>query len=96
MFSLVRIMPPRMRSRSAGRPVAESRGGGTGERVGRGGRGRGPKGSNDERVDELNGQENDQGMGVNRGVEGVNENVEGVNEGVGGAPDFLMIIAQQL
>ncbi|GJV32611.1 putative reverse transcriptase domain-containing protein, partial [Tanacetum coccineum] len=38
------IMPPRMRTRSAGRPVAESRGGGTGERVGRGGRGRGPRG----------------------------------------------------
>ncbi|GJW52139.1 reverse transcriptase domain-containing protein [Tanacetum coccineum] len=35
-------MPPRMKTRSAGRPVAESRGRGTGERVGRGGRGRGP------------------------------------------------------
>nr|GFB99830.1 reverse transcriptase domain-containing protein [Tanacetum cinerariifolium] len=34
-------MPPRMRTRSAGRPVAESQGGGTGERVGRGTRGRG-------------------------------------------------------
>ncbi|GJT32371.1 putative reverse transcriptase domain-containing protein [Tanacetum coccineum] len=32
------IMPPRMRTRSARRPVVESRGGGTGERVGRGGR----------------------------------------------------------
>ncbi|GJS62773.1 putative reverse transcriptase domain-containing protein [Tanacetum coccineum] len=40
--------------------VAESLGGGTGERVGRGGRGRGPRGCNDERVDELNGQGNDQ------------------------------------
>ncbi|GJS69509.1 hypothetical protein Tco_0702350 [Tanacetum coccineum] len=38
------IMPPRMRTQSVGRPVAESRGGGTGERVGRGGRGRGPRG----------------------------------------------------
>ncbi|GJU62259.1 reverse transcriptase domain-containing protein [Tanacetum coccineum] len=28
---------------------------------------------NDERVDELNGQENDQGMGANRNIEGVNE-----------------------
>nr|GFA74142.1 reverse transcriptase domain-containing protein [Tanacetum cinerariifolium] len=37
-------MPPRMRTRSAGQPVAESRGGGTGERVGRGGRCRGPRG----------------------------------------------------
>ncbi|GKD05615.1 putative reverse transcriptase domain-containing protein, partial [Tanacetum coccineum] len=45
----------------AGRPIAESRGGGTGERVGRGGRGRGPRGGNDERVEELNGQGNDQG-----------------------------------
>ncbi|GJU49683.1 putative reverse transcriptase domain-containing protein [Tanacetum coccineum] len=91
-----KIMPPRMRTRSAGRPIAESRGGGTGERVGRGGRGRGPRGGNDERVDELNGQGNDQGMGANGGVEGVNGNVEGVNGGVGGAPDFSTIIAQQL
>ncbi|GJX17159.1 putative reverse transcriptase domain-containing protein [Tanacetum coccineum] len=66
------IMPPRMRTQSAGRPVAELQGRGTGERVGRGGRGRGPR------------------------VEGVNGNVEGVNGGVGGAPDFLMIITQQL
>ncbi|GKB26131.1 hypothetical protein Tco_0865532 [Tanacetum coccineum] len=48
-------MPPRMRTRSAGWPVAESRGGGTGERECR-----------------------------------------GVNRGLGGAPDFSMIIAQQL
>ncbi|GJR80261.1 putative reverse transcriptase domain-containing protein [Tanacetum coccineum] len=90
-------MPPRMRTRSAGRPVAESRGGGMGGRVGRGGgRGRGPREGNDERVDELNGQGNDQGLGANGGVEGVNGNVEGVNGGVGGAPDFSTIIAQQL
>ncbi|GJS45026.1 putative reverse transcriptase domain-containing protein [Tanacetum coccineum] len=37
-------MPPRMRTRSAGRPVSKSRGGGIGERVGKGGRGRGPRG----------------------------------------------------
>ncbi|GJT67375.1 putative reverse transcriptase domain-containing protein [Tanacetum coccineum] len=54
--------------------------GGTGELVGRGGRCRGPRRGNDERVDELNGQRNDQGMGSNRGVEGANGNVEGVNE----------------
>nr|GEW17202.1 hypothetical protein [Tanacetum cinerariifolium] len=66
---------------------------GTGGQVGRGVRGIGPKGSNDERVDELNGQGNDQGMGANGAVEGVNGNVERVNEGVGGAPDFLTIIA---
>nr|GEZ47523.1 hypothetical protein [Tanacetum cinerariifolium] len=65
-------MPPRMRTRSVGRPVVESRGGGTGERVGRSGRGRGHRGGNDERVNELNGQGNDQGMGANRNVEGVN------------------------
>ncbi|GJX91801.1 putative reverse transcriptase domain-containing protein [Tanacetum coccineum] len=87
-------MPPRMRTRSVGRPVAESRGGGTGGRVGRGGgRGRGHRGGNDDHVDELNGQGNDQRVGANGGVEGVNRNVEGVN---GRAPDFSTIIAQQL
>ncbi|GKB82882.1 hypothetical protein Tco_0949777, partial [Tanacetum coccineum] len=87
------IMSPRMRTRSAGQPAAKSLGGGTGEWVGRGGRGRRPKEGNDKRVDELNGQGNDQDMGANRGVKGVNENVEGAN---GGAPDFSTIIAQQL
>ncbi|GJS80213.1 putative reverse transcriptase domain-containing protein [Tanacetum coccineum] len=96
MFSLVYIMPLRLRTRSVGRPVVEPQRGGTGEPVGRGGRGRGPKGGNDERIDELNGQGNDQGLGANWGVEGVNRNVEGVNGGVGGAPDFSTIIAQQL
>ncbi|GJW20847.1 putative reverse transcriptase domain-containing protein, partial [Tanacetum coccineum] len=74
MFSLVQIMPPRMRTRSAGRPAAESLGGGTGERVGRGGMGRRPREGNDERVEDLNGQGNDQGMRANEGVEGVNRN----------------------
>ncbi|GJR13385.1 putative reverse transcriptase domain-containing protein [Tanacetum coccineum] len=83
MFSLVWIMPPRVMTRSAGRPAAESLGGGTGVRVGRGGRGRRPREGNDERVDDLNGQGNDQ----------VNGNVEGAN---GGAPCFSTIIAQQL
>ncbi|GKF45227.1 hypothetical protein Tco_0131779, partial [Tanacetum coccineum] len=50
------IMPPRMRTRSAGQPTAESLGGGTGERVSRGRRGRRPREGNDERVDELNGR----------------------------------------
>ncbi|GKG27223.1 hypothetical protein Tco_0402926, partial [Tanacetum coccineum] len=67
------IMPPRMRTQSAGRLAIESRGGGAGGRVGRGGRrGRRPRGCNDEPVNELNGQEDDQGMGANRGVDGVN------------------------
>ncbi|GKD61678.1 hypothetical protein Tco_1299187, partial [Tanacetum coccineum] len=88
-------MLSRMRTRSAGRPVAESRGDGTGRRVGRGGgRVRGPRGRNDESVDELNSQGND--LGANGGIEGVNSNVEGVKRGVAGAPDFSTIIAQQL
>ncbi|GJX83339.1 reverse transcriptase domain-containing protein, partial [Tanacetum coccineum] len=77
----------------AGRLAAKSLGGGTGVRVGRGGKGKRPRECNDERVDELNGQRNDQGLGANGGVEGVNRNVKGAN---GGAPDFSMIIAQQL
>ncbi|GKF23737.1 hypothetical protein Tco_0076059, partial [Tanacetum coccineum] len=86
-------MPLRVMTRSAGWPVAESQGGRTGEWVGRGGRGRRPREGNDERVDELNGQGNDQGLGANGGVDGVNGNVEGAN---GGAPDFSTIISQQL
>ncbi|GJU54190.1 putative reverse transcriptase domain-containing protein [Tanacetum coccineum] len=75
---LCAIMPPRMRTRSAGRTAAESLGGGTGVRVGRGGRGRRPREGNDERVDDLNGQENDQGLGANGGIKGVNRNVRRV------------------
>nr|GEX77564.1 hypothetical protein [Tanacetum cinerariifolium] len=69
---------------------------GTGKQVGRGERGRGPRGSNVERVDELNGQGNDQAMEANEGVKGVNGNVEGVKGYVGGALDFSTIIAQKL
>nr|GEW37431.1 putative reverse transcriptase domain-containing protein [Tanacetum cinerariifolium] len=87
-------MPPMMRTQSASRPDTESRGGGTGGWVGRGGgRGRRPKEGNDERVDDLNSQGNNQGMGATGGIEGVNGNVEGA---IGGAPDFSTIIAQQL
>nr|GEU53731.1 reverse transcriptase domain-containing protein [Tanacetum cinerariifolium] len=64
----------RMRTRSVGWPAAKSLRGGTGVRVGTGGRGRRPKEGNDERVDDLNSQGNCQGMGVNGGVEGVNGN----------------------
>ncbi|GKE07013.1 putative reverse transcriptase domain-containing protein, partial [Tanacetum coccineum] len=67
--------------------------GGTGERVGRGERGRRSREGNDERVKDLNGQGNDQGLGANGGVKGVNGNVEGAN---GGSPNFSMIITQQL
>ncbi|GKF80410.1 hypothetical protein Tco_0239012, partial [Tanacetum coccineum] len=59
------IMPPRMRTRSAGWPAAESLRGGTGVRVGRGGRGRRPREGNDERVDDLNGQGNNLGLRAN-------------------------------
>ncbi|GKB93974.1 hypothetical protein Tco_0980111 [Tanacetum coccineum] len=44
--------------------------GGTGVRVGRGGRGRRPREGNDEHVDELNGQGNNQGLGANGGIGG--------------------------
>nr|GEX42687.1 hypothetical protein [Tanacetum cinerariifolium] len=54
-------MPPRMRTQSVGRHAAESLGGGTGVRVGRGGKGRRPRQGNDERVYDLNGQGNNQG-----------------------------------
>nr|GFA27306.1 reverse transcriptase domain-containing protein [Tanacetum cinerariifolium] len=54
---------------------------GNGLWVGRGGRGRRPREGNDERVDDLNGQGNDQGLGANEGVDGGNGNVKGVNEG---------------
>ncbi|GKE56437.1 hypothetical protein Tco_1495622 [Tanacetum coccineum] len=84
-------MPPRIRTRTVGWPAAESLRGGTGERVSRGGRGRRPREGNDERIDDLIGQGNDQGMGANRDVEGVNGNVERANRG---APDFSTIIAQ--
>ncbi|GKF82647.1 hypothetical protein Tco_0244303, partial [Tanacetum coccineum] len=57
------------------------------------GRGRRPRECNDERVDKLNGQGNDHGMGAKGGVKGVNGNVERAN---GGAPDFSTIITQQL
>ncbi|GKB65391.1 reverse transcriptase domain-containing protein [Tanacetum coccineum] len=56
-----KIMPPRMRTRSAGRSAAESLGGGTGVRVGRGGRGRRPREGANEGVE-----------GVNQNVEGAN------------------------
>nr|GEX54723.1 reverse transcriptase domain-containing protein [Tanacetum cinerariifolium] len=62
-------MLPTMRTRSAGRLSVESLRGGTCVRVGRGGRGRRPREGNDERVDDLNGQGNDQGLRANGGIE---------------------------
>ncbi|GJY56111.1 putative reverse transcriptase domain-containing protein [Tanacetum coccineum] len=87
------MLHSRVMTRCDGRLISESRGGVTGVRVGRGGRGRRPREGNVEHVDDLKGQGNDQDMGANRGLEGVNGNVEGDN---GGAPDFSTIIAQQL
>ncbi|GKA22319.1 reverse transcriptase domain-containing protein, partial [Tanacetum coccineum] len=43
--------------------------------------GKRPREGNYKRVDDLNGQGNEQGIGANGGIEGVNENVEGVNNG---------------
>ncbi|GJS52328.1 putative reverse transcriptase domain-containing protein [Tanacetum coccineum] len=79
-----RIMPPRMRTRSAGRTATESLKGGMGVWVGRGGRGGKPREGNDERVEDFNGQGNDQGLGANGGVEGVNGNVNARNVLVNG------------
>nr|GEW53458.1 hypothetical protein [Tanacetum cinerariifolium] len=53
-------MSPRMRTRSASQPAVKSLRRGMGVRVGRGGRGRRAREGNDERVDDLNGQGNDQ------------------------------------
>ncbi|GJT50493.1 putative reverse transcriptase domain-containing protein [Tanacetum coccineum] len=50
-----KIMPPRMRTQSAGRSAAESLGGGTGVRVGRGGRGRRPREGANRGVKGVNG-----------------------------------------
>ncbi|GKA88746.1 hypothetical protein Tco_0810510 [Tanacetum coccineum] len=58
-FRQIDVDTIRMRTRSAGRPAAESLGGGTCVRVSRGERDRRPREGNDERVDDLNGQGND-------------------------------------
>ncbi|GJW30642.1 reverse transcriptase domain-containing protein, partial [Tanacetum coccineum] len=81
-YLTLRIMPPRVMTRSVGRPVAESRGGGTGVRVGRGGRGRRPREGNDEHVDDLNGRKDRVWVlnGVYKGSQWNNGNV--VNENV--------------
>nr|GEU45750.1 hypothetical protein [Tanacetum cinerariifolium] len=65
-------MPPRIRTRSAGRPAAESLRGGTGVRVGRGGRGRRPK---EAQVGNQGNVENQNGNVV---IENVQENVRNV------------------
>nr|GFA68104.1 reverse transcriptase domain-containing protein [Tanacetum cinerariifolium] len=76
-------MPPRMTTRSVGRPAAASRGEGMGGRAGKGGgRTRSHFGDQgDGRIDGQGGQEGGQGSEVNDGVNGV--------------PDFSIIVAQQ-
>nr|GEV02320.1 xylulose kinase-1 [Tanacetum cinerariifolium] len=77
-------MPPRMTTRSAGRPAAASLGVGTGRRAGRGGgRTKGHSGDQgDGRIDGQGGQVGSQGSEVNDAVNGV--------------PDFSTIVVQQL
>ncbi|GKD05802.1 hypothetical protein Tco_1180776, partial [Tanacetum coccineum] len=77
------IMTPRT-NRSAVRPTATSRGGGTGGRTGRGGGRTGGRSGDqgDGRIDGQGGQVGGQGSELNDGVNGV--------------PDFSTIIAQQL
>ncbi|GJR00269.1 putative reverse transcriptase domain-containing protein [Tanacetum coccineum] len=80
MFSLVWIMPPRVMTRSAGWPAAAPQGGGTGGRVGRGGRRvREPKRRNIEPTGEPKGQGNNQGVKVNGGVDGI-EKMESIQD----------------
>nr|GEV09558.1 hypothetical protein [Tanacetum cinerariifolium] len=70
MFSLVWIIPPKVMTRSAGRPTAALRGYGTGRRVGREARRvREPRRRNVEPTGELEGQGNDQSVEVNEGVD---------------------------
>ncbi|GJX53836.1 hypothetical protein Tco_0282205 [Tanacetum coccineum] len=77
-------MPPTMTTRSAGRPAAASRGGGTGGRASRGG-------------DRTRGRSGNQGDGGNDGPGGqVGGQGSDVNDGVNEVPDFSTIIANQL
>ncbi|GJZ61468.1 putative reverse transcriptase domain-containing protein [Tanacetum coccineum] len=84
-----RIMPPRMMTRSAGRPAAASRGGGTGGRAGRGGgrtrsrSGDQGNGRNDGQGGQVGGQAQvgDQGRGQGNGR---NQNGDVVNDHIQG------------
>ncbi|GKD74679.1 putative reverse transcriptase domain-containing protein, partial [Tanacetum coccineum] len=74
------IMPPRMRTLSAGWPATKSLGGGTGVRDGRGGRGRRPREGNDEHdlLPAMLAQVGNQGNVGNQNGNVVNENVRNV------------------
>nr|GEX93079.1 reverse transcriptase domain-containing protein [Tanacetum cinerariifolium] len=73
MFSLVWIMPPRMMTRSASRPAAASRGGGTGGRASRGGRRTRGRSGDQDNGDQCRGQ----GNGKNQNGDAVNDNIRG-------------------
>ncbi|GJU78571.1 hypothetical protein Tco_1275641 [Tanacetum coccineum] len=83
MFSLVWIMPPRMTTRSAGRPAVASQGGGTGGRAGRGsGRTRSRSGDqgngrNDGQGGQVGDQCRGQGNGRNQNDNAINDNIRG-------------------
>ncbi|GJQ96565.1 putative reverse transcriptase domain-containing protein [Tanacetum coccineum] len=79
----IRIMPPKMTTRSAGRATAAPRGGRTGERTGRGsGRTGGQSGDQgDGRNDGQGGQVGDQGRGQGNGR---NQNNDAVNDHIRG------------
>ncbi|GJU63386.1 putative reverse transcriptase domain-containing protein [Tanacetum coccineum] len=81
------IIPPRMTTRSAGRPTAASRGGGTGGRTGRGGgRTGGHSGDQgDGRIDGQGGQVGGQGSDQGRGQgNGRNQNSDAINDNIRG------------
>ncbi|GKD33658.1 reverse transcriptase domain-containing protein [Tanacetum coccineum] len=70
-----------------------------GERVGRGEKGRGPKGGDDDRVDELNGQGKDNGAGANGNVEGVNGSIRTLSREVAVSVswnDFKFMMIEEL
>ncbi|GKB29211.1 hypothetical protein Tco_0868612 [Tanacetum coccineum] len=86
------IMPPRMMTRSAGRPVAASLGRGMGRQAGRGGGRTGGRSSDqgNGRIDGQGGQVGGQGSEVNDGDQGRgqgngrNQNVDAINDNIQG------------
>ncbi|GKB68183.1 hypothetical protein Tco_0929595, partial [Tanacetum coccineum] len=84
-------MPPRMTTRSTGRPAAASRGGGMGGRAGRGGGRTGGRSG-----DRSDGRKEGQGGQVGGRGGQVGGQSSDVNGGVGGVLEFSTIIAQQL
>ncbi|GKA51352.1 putative reverse transcriptase domain-containing protein [Tanacetum coccineum] len=84
---IVKIMPPRMTTRSAGRPAAASRGGGTSGRAGRGGGRTGSRSGNqgNGRIDGQGGQVGGQAQVGDQGRHqgnGRNQNGDAINDNV--------------